>query len=290
MKHRTIVSLALAAALVPSTLATVATATEEGEAKVTLCHATGSEANPYEMITVAPQVVQNAGHHTHQDGRDIIPPFTFESPNGKDVIDFPGSAPYFSEEGKAIFENGCVVPEAPVEEEPPAEEQPTPQPVTLCHVVAPGTDWEQWVVAITEDGIGHHADHPHDVIPPVGDFPGQNWDPAQFENECQPVRVTPEPPAEEEPAPEPEQPVDTEEPPVTEEPGTETPGGETPAEEQPATPEQPGTEAPAQPSTPGAVHNPGPVVKHQKVTTVENGVKVTRTVITPAPDYVQQTG
>jgi Ca2+-binding RTX toxin-like protein len=39
--------------------------------KVTICHATGSEKNPYVTITVSEKAV--AAHAAHQDGRDIIP-------------------------------------------------------------------------------------------------------------------------------------------------------------------------------------------------------------------------
>ena len=39
--------------------------------KTTLCHATGSETNPYVEITISDRAVQ--AHARHQDGRDIIP-------------------------------------------------------------------------------------------------------------------------------------------------------------------------------------------------------------------------
>jgi hypothetical protein len=42
-----------------------------GHAKVTICHATGSESNPYVTITIAEPAV--AAHRRHQHGEDIIP-------------------------------------------------------------------------------------------------------------------------------------------------------------------------------------------------------------------------
>ena len=43
-----------------------------GQPKVTICHATGSETNPYVEITVAKPAAEN-GHARHHDGADIIP-------------------------------------------------------------------------------------------------------------------------------------------------------------------------------------------------------------------------
>jgi hypothetical protein len=42
-----------------------------GQAKMTICHATGSATNPFVVITIAMPAV--AAHARHQDGRDIIP-------------------------------------------------------------------------------------------------------------------------------------------------------------------------------------------------------------------------
>jgi hypothetical protein len=39
--------------------------------KITICHATGSQTNPYVKITISFNAV--AAHKRHQDGRDIIP-------------------------------------------------------------------------------------------------------------------------------------------------------------------------------------------------------------------------
>src|SRR5437867_8569928 len=44
-----------------------------GDHKITICHATGSEKNPYVEITVDEHAVDDRGHDHHQDGRDMIP-------------------------------------------------------------------------------------------------------------------------------------------------------------------------------------------------------------------------
>lgn len=44
---------------------------------VTICHATGSDTNPYTNPTVDDDAIFSQGHTTHQDGRDIIPPFKY---------------------------------------------------------------------------------------------------------------------------------------------------------------------------------------------------------------------
>ena len=48
--------------------------------KVTLCHATGSESNPWVLVTVSKMSVLKGGHGRHGD--DVIPPFPgFEGQN-----------------------------------------------------------------------------------------------------------------------------------------------------------------------------------------------------------------
>jgi hypothetical protein len=45
--------------------------------KIGFCHATGSATNPYVYITTD-KIAVIKGHASHQDGRDIIPRFTYE--------------------------------------------------------------------------------------------------------------------------------------------------------------------------------------------------------------------
>ncbi|MBL3698760.1 DUF11 domain-containing protein [Leucobacter luti] len=82
---------------------------------VTLCHATSSQTNPWNQITVSPAGALS-GHAgaSHQSGRDIIPPFEYRQ--GGATQQFPGQN--WDEAGQAIHENGC--------EEPPPVIDPAP--------------------------------------------------------------------------------------------------------------------------------------------------------------------
>lgn len=75
--------------------------------KVTLCHATGSSTNPFVEITVnANGAIHGHAGSDHQDGRDIIPPFSYND-HGK-TVQFPGQN--YDAKGKATLANGCRVP------------------------------------------------------------------------------------------------------------------------------------------------------------------------------------
>jgi hypothetical protein len=82
----------------PSTPAAPAT---PSMAHVTICHATGSATNPYVRISPSVAGVYN-GHLGHQDGRDIVPPFTY---NGQSV-----AGENWDTNGQAIYNNGCAQP------------------------------------------------------------------------------------------------------------------------------------------------------------------------------------
>ena len=69
-------------------------------AHVTICHATGSSSNPYVRISPSVAGVFN-GHLGHQDGRDIVPPFTY---NGQTFSE------NWDSNGQAIYNNGCAAP------------------------------------------------------------------------------------------------------------------------------------------------------------------------------------
>ena len=71
--------------------------------KVQFCHATGSEDNPYVFLETAVQAFFNAGHDTHQNFEDIVPPFSYQHQG--QVIDFPGLN--WDDEGQDLFYNGC---------------------------------------------------------------------------------------------------------------------------------------------------------------------------------------
>lgn len=87
--------------------------------KVTICHATNSQSNPYVKISVNSSSIQEAnhvspnGHGTHEGGvwrkgvaahswGDIIP--AFESPEGNT---YPGMN--WTDEGKAVYGKGCTI-------------------------------------------------------------------------------------------------------------------------------------------------------------------------------------
>jgi hypothetical protein len=84
---------------------------------VTICHALGGGAErEYEVITAAAAAIYN-GHYgpTHQDGRDIIPPFTYQDGTYSQNWDA---------EGQATFENGCIPVVPPTPTPPPDDEDP----------------------------------------------------------------------------------------------------------------------------------------------------------------------
>lgn len=92
-------------------LVTLTTTVAEGKAtKVTICHATGSESNPFVVNSPSAAGVYN-GHIAHQHAEDIIPPFEYKGQTYSQNWDA---------EGQAIWNNGCQV--------PGSEPTPTPEP------------------------------------------------------------------------------------------------------------------------------------------------------------------
>lgn len=71
--------------------------------KVTFCHATASESNPYVRITTSVNAFFNAGHDTHQNFEDIVPPFSYEKPQG--FFDFDGLN--YDADAQEFIDNGC---------------------------------------------------------------------------------------------------------------------------------------------------------------------------------------
>jgi hypothetical protein len=73
----TILGLAAVPVLITRAAASRTTHTvRSADARVTICHATGSRSHPYVRISPSVAGVVN-GHLKHQDHRDIVPPFTF---------------------------------------------------------------------------------------------------------------------------------------------------------------------------------------------------------------------
>ena len=68
--------------------------------KVTICHATGSESNPYVQITVSESAVREGKGHNrdgHQHGEDIIPPGPYDA----DGLNWDADS-------QAIYDEGCL--------------------------------------------------------------------------------------------------------------------------------------------------------------------------------------
>jgi len=142
---RTAGALALLVALAPVTGAP-ATASQSGEDhKVTLCHRTNSEQNPYVVITVDKAGVFKTGHDSHDEGGvyrpgdkargvrwgDIIPPFTYyagpqDERNGT-VSEYEGLN--WTADGQAVYNNGCAP--TPPPPPPPGEEKQEPAGVLV---------------------------------------------------------------------------------------------------------------------------------------------------------------
>jgi hypothetical protein len=101
--------IALAATLgMLATNAALAASPNAGQ-HVTICHATG---NPDKYVVNSPDVSGVVDGHagaSHQDDRDIIPPFDYVDKNGVSRH-FPGQN--WTSLGQAIYRNGCVVPAA----------------------------------------------------------------------------------------------------------------------------------------------------------------------------------
>lgn len=92
----TLCALALAATIAGGAVAAPAGTQSD---KVTLCHATGSAKNPFVTITIAAPAAY--AHTRHQDGRDIIPPFTHRG-----VV----YSQNWDSAGQAVHANDCVAP------------------------------------------------------------------------------------------------------------------------------------------------------------------------------------
>ena len=184
LPYSSIALVSFVVAVISATFLIMPTSTAAPGASVTLCHATGSETNPYVSITINPNGLN--GHDGH-DG-DIIPPSqdgSWESRN-------------WDGKGQAIWAAGCVIPapEPSPSTSSPAPETSTPAPVTtspapvttspapnqqitLCH--ATGSESNPYVsITVSVNGLEGHGDHPEDIIPAYTNestgeqYPGKN--------------------------------------------------------------------------------------------------------------------
>lgn len=91
------------------------------EHKVTLCHATHSETNPFVAITVDVASAKFRAHDAHQDNEDIIPAFTVADGY---PFDYPGKN--LDNGGQEFLDNGCA--STSPSPSPSESESPSPSP------------------------------------------------------------------------------------------------------------------------------------------------------------------
>lgn len=158
--------------------------------KVSLCHATGSESNPYTEITISKNALK--AHLDHQEGEDIYPVPAVGCPEGSDNANSPGqnekvsichatnsdSNPFVEitisknalpahlshQDGQDIFPipaTGC--PEG-------VEREASNNRVTICHQT--GSESNPWVeITISDNALSAHLAH-EDLFPvPAGGCP-----------------------------------------------------------------------------------------------------------------------
>lgn len=138
---RRLTSAAFGLALVgASGIAFAGAANADPNPNITICHATGSESNPFVVITIDAAAITMDGHDTHQNDEDVIPPFTYVNDKGETVT-FPGqnfNGQFdVNEEGEAqeeVTEEDCEPLEEPSETPTPSE--PT-GPVVETDLVEP---------------------------------------------------------------------------------------------------------------------------------------------------------
>jgi hypothetical protein len=142
---------------------------------VTLCHATGATTNPYIVITVAPNAINQLlfgknGHTTHtgplfdpEGGKnqpawgDIIPPFEWNDP----VQQYPGLN--WDADGIAIWENNCRIPNTP---------PTTPVETTPVETTPVETTPVESTPAETTPDLGTSGQSSSTLIPPVATTQG----------------------------------------------------------------------------------------------------------------------
>ena len=154
--------------------------------KITICHATGSESNPYVPVTISLNALN--AHMDHQHNEDIIP-----ANNGKVL-------PQGRNLDKVDWWNaGCAKPGGNPHNPPHDNDKK----ITICH--ATGSEKNPYVsVTISLNGLNGHANpnhqHSEDIIPPNSGkvIPyGQNWDDkgqATYNNNCVPAKPPVVPP------------------------------------------------------------------------------------------------
>ncbi|KGN42893.1 hypothetical protein [Knoellia aerolata] len=87
---RRLTSAAFGLALVgASGVAFGAAAQADSQDNITFCHATG-DAGTFVVLTTDGASIVKGAHGTHQDGRDVIPPFEYVAQGSEDTVSFEG--------------------------------------------------------------------------------------------------------------------------------------------------------------------------------------------------------
>ncbi|QHK19478.1 hypothetical protein GU243_06670 [Pseudarthrobacter psychrotolerans] len=175
-----VAGLALLGATAPATASP-----SDDEKKITICHATGSESNPYVSVTINLNGLN--GHVGHQHDGDIIP-----ANDGKVL---PGGQ---NLDKVDIWNAGCAVEDKHGDGNGNGNGN-WDHKITICH--ATGSESNPYVeITVDVHAVKAHAEHGGDIIPGNSNWPGQNWDEegqATYDNgcvPCPPSDVTPEEP------------------------------------------------------------------------------------------------
>jgi hypothetical protein len=221
-------------ALLGATAPAVATDNANTDHKITICHATGSDSNPYVAVTVDLHALET--HMNHQHDGDIIP-----ANDGKVL---PGGR---NMDKAGILKAGCKVPADHGNGNGNGDNDHNYK-VTICH--ATGSESNPYVkITVALEALKGHYQHGDDIIPAGSKWKGMNWDEEgqdTYGNGCVPCTCQEEKP----PVVTPEKPpvVTPEKPPVV---TPETPPVVTPVVPPVVTPQVPT----------GAVAPPAPVVR-----------------------------
>lgn len=113
MRSKHVAAVCYALALFAVLLVSPLMASADPADRVTICHATGSQTNPYVSVTASGNGIYN-GHIAHQHGNDIIPQFTIASG--------PHAGTYGPQGDQSILAAGCVV------TQPSPSPSPSPSP------------------------------------------------------------------------------------------------------------------------------------------------------------------
>jgi hypothetical protein len=149
-----------------------------GDGKITICHATGSDTNPYVSVTMSLNALK--AHLGHQHNEDIIPANSM-LPAGQNLhkVDW--------------WNAGCAKPGGTPHED-------NDKKITICHATGSASN-PYVVITIALQGLnghaGDHHQHTEDIIPPNHGkvIPaGQNWTDdgkATYNNGCVPTKAPP---------------------------------------------------------------------------------------------------